>query len=108
LRKPEQLLAFCTPSMNSSSHDALHAATMSPMVTPESDIGISLSLQNRRHEAAERLLEELRELDRRRILEVGPYDLYRDRQAGVAGRARRRTASIQQGDLGTLGLWVEI
>src|ERR1051325_8513724 len=50
---------------------------------------IALLLQDRRHEPAERLLQELRELDRRRILEMGADDLHADRQAGVRPPDRR-------------------
>src|SRR5258708_33486619 len=49
----------------------------------------SQALKHWRHEAAERLLQQLRELDRRGILEIGPDDLHPDRQPGLRTADRR-------------------
>ena len=49
----------------------------------------SQALKHWRHEAAERLLQQLRELDRRGVLEIGPDDLHPDRQPALRPPDRR-------------------
>src|SRR5258708_10579173 len=49
----------------------------------------SQALKHWRHEAAERPLQQLRELDRRGVLEIGPDELHPDRQPGRRTPDRR-------------------